>query len=83
MAPGRLHRPIRRRPVLDLQPSPRQKELMDRAYDLATRHFAPRAEKYDRDAVFPAEDYQDLRTSGFVALCVPEEYGGLGADFET
>ena len=43
----------------------------------------PRAEKYDRDAVFPAEDYQDLRTSGFLALCVPEEYGGLGADFET
>ncbi len=68
---------------MDLRPSPRQRELMDRAYDLATKRFAPRAGKYDRAAAFPAEDYQDLRTSGFLALCVPEEHGGLGADFET
>ena len=68
---------------MDSRPSLRQKELMDRAYDLAAKRFAPRAEKYDRDAAFPAEDYQDLRTSGFLALCVPEEHGGSGADFET
>ena len=37
----------------------------------------------DRDAEFPFEDYQDLRSSGLLALCVPEEYGGHGAGFET
>ena len=56
---------------------------MDRARILATERFAPRAEEYDRAAAFPVEDYEDLRTSGFLALCVPEEHGGLGADFET
>ncbi|MCH8298586.1 MAG: acyl-CoA/acyl-ACP dehydrogenase [Chloroflexi bacterium] len=68
---------------MDLRPSARQQELMDLAYQLAVERFAPRAADLDRDAAFPAEDYQDLRSSGLLALCVPEEYGGRGADFET
>ena len=68
---------------MDLRPSPRQQELMDLAYQLAVERFAPRAADLDRDAAFPIEDYKDLRSSGLLALCVPEEYGGRGADFET
>ena len=68
---------------MDLRPSPRQQELIDRAYALASERFAPRAARHDRDASFPFEDYADLHTSGLLALCVPERYGGLGADFET
>lgn len=68
---------------MDLRPSPRQQALMERAYTLATERFAPRAARYDRDASFPFEDYADLHESGLLALCVPEQYGGLGADFET
>ncbi|MFQ6031153.1 MAG: acyl-CoA dehydrogenase family protein, partial [Dehalococcoidia bacterium] len=68
---------------MDMQPSPRQRELMELAYQLATERFAPRASEYDRDASFPFEDYADLHASGLLALCVPEQYGGLGADFET
>ena len=68
---------------MDMRPSPRQQELVDLAYSLAVERFAPRAAEYDREAVFPAEDYADLRTSGLLALCVPEEFGGLGAGFET
>ena len=68
---------------MDLRPSPRQQELMDLAHKLAVERFAPRAAELDRDAAFPIEDYQDLRSSGLLALCVPEEYGGHGADFET
>ena len=56
---------------------------MDLAHQLAVERFAPRAAGLDRDAVFPAEDYQDLHGSGLLALCVPEEHGGQGADFET
>jgi alkylation response protein AidB-like acyl-CoA dehydrogenase len=68
---------------MDMRPSPRQQELMDRAYKLAIERFAPRAARHDREASFPIEDYADLHASGLLALCVPEPYGGLGADFET
>ncbi len=68
---------------MDMRPSARQQELMDRAYTLAIERFASRAAMYDREASFPVEDYADLRESGLLALCVPEQYGGLGADFET
>src|SRR5262245_13228864 len=68
---------------MDLRPSARQQELIDRAYALASERFAPRAARYDREASFPFEDYADLHASGLLALCVPEHYGGLGADFET
>ena len=68
---------------MDLHPSSRQQELMDLARGLAIDKFAPRAADLDRDAAFPVEDYQDLRDAGLLALCVPEEHGGLGADYET
>jgi len=50
---------------------------------LAGEHFAPRAEGHDRAASFPFDDYADLRAEGLLGLCVPERYGGLGADYET
>ncbi|MEU0968253.1 acyl-CoA dehydrogenase family protein [Streptomyces sp. NPDC005917] len=45
---------------------------------LAADRFAPRAEEYDRKAVFPAEDFDDLFSSGLLGVTVPREYGGLG-----
>ncbi len=45
--------------------------------------FAARAEQVDRDADFPYENFADLRDAGFLALCVPKRYGGMGADFAT
>ena len=68
---------------MDMRLSPRQQELIDRAYKLAVERFAPRAAEHDRHASFPVDDYADLHASGLLALCVPEKYGGLGADFET
>ncbi|HEV2334286.1 MAG TPA: acyl-CoA dehydrogenase family protein [Stellaceae bacterium] len=68
---------------MNLQPSPRQRELIAIARPLARDRFAPRAESHDRDASFPFDDYADLRAAGLLGLCVPERYGGLGADFET
>jgi alkylation response protein AidB-like acyl-CoA dehydrogenase len=57
--------------------------LIDIARRLARERFAPRAERHDREASFPFDDYADLRSAGFLGLCVPEAYGGLGAGFET
>jgi alkylation response protein AidB-like acyl-CoA dehydrogenase len=68
---------------MDLQPSSRQRELIARARHLARERFAARADRHDRDAAFPFEDYADLRAEGLLGLCVPERYGGLGADYET
>ncbi len=68
---------------MDLTPSARQQELIARARRLALDRFAPRAAAHDRDATFPFDDYADLRTEGFLGLCVPPRYGGLGASYET
>src|SRR6201986_4121247 len=66
-----------------LQPSDRQRELIALARRLAHECFAPRAERHDREAAFPFDDYADLRAAGLLGLCGPESCGGLGADLET
>src|SRR5258708_4463297 len=68
---------------MDLEPSPRQRELIARAVRLARERFAPRADRHDRDASFPFDDYADLRAEGLLGLCVPERYGGRGAAHQT
>ena len=60
----------------------KQKELIAQAEALGPR-FAERAARYDREASFPHENYADLRDAGFLGLCVPERFGGRGADFKT
>ncbi len=60
-----------------------QTEIVTRARRLAAGKFAERAAALDRDAVFPTENYQDLRDAALLAISVPLEDGGLGADFKT
>ena len=43
--------------------------------------LAARAAKYDRDAAFPFENWQDLAKAGLLGICIPASSGGLGADF--
>ncbi len=45
--------------------------------------FAKRADAVDRDAVFPHENWADLKAAGLLAIAIPEHAGGLGADFVT
>src|SRR6266850_3976621 len=68
---------------MNLEPSASQQELIALARRLAVERFAPRAERHDREASFPSDDYADLRAAGLLALCVPERYGGRGASYET
>jgi alkylation response protein AidB-like acyl-CoA dehydrogenase len=60
-----------------------QADLIARAQRLAAERFASRAAQHDRDASFPTENYRDLREAGLLAICVPREHGGLGADYRT
>jgi alkylation response protein AidB-like acyl-CoA dehydrogenase len=59
--------------------TPEERELVVTARGLADERFAPRAAAYDRDNRFPAENFDDLRRSGLMALRVPRAYGGHGA----
>ena len=65
------------------QLSARQAEIATRARRLASANFAARAARYDRDAIFPTENYQDLFEAGLLGVCIPERFGGLGADLKT
>ncbi|MBI2754064.1 MAG: acyl-CoA dehydrogenase family protein [Betaproteobacteria bacterium] len=60
----------------------KQRELLALAESLGPK-FAARAERYDREASFPYENYADLKASGMLGLCVPEKFGGRGADLRT
>lgn len=60
-----------------------QRELIALAAQLGASKFAPRAARHDREATFPFENYDDLRESGLLKICVPKAHGGLGADFPT
>jgi alkylation response protein AidB-like acyl-CoA dehydrogenase len=57
----------------------RQQRIVALADVLAAR-FAERAATHDREGTFPFENYEDLHTSGYLRLVIPEEYGGEGAD---
>ena len=57
-----------------------QRGLIALADELGRTRFAPRAERIDREAVFPTENYADMRDAGLLGLCVPKAHGGLGAD---
>jgi alkylation response protein AidB-like acyl-CoA dehydrogenase len=54
-----------------------QRELVGTAQRLAAT-FAERAERHDREASFPFENFADLHRAGFLALALPVELGGRG-----
>jgi len=56
----------------------RQAEIVALAGRLADT-FAERATEHDRENTFPVENYDDLRSSGYLTLTVPQELGGGGA----
>jgi alkylation response protein AidB-like acyl-CoA dehydrogenase len=60
-----------------------QAQLCSEARELGQSVFAGRASHYDREAIFPAENYVDLHKAGLLGVCVPKEHGGRGADLKT
>ena len=57
--------------------------IIARARELGQTVFAGRAAAYDRDAVFPIENYRDLHRAGLLGISIPKKHGGLGADYQT
>ena len=65
------------------QLTPEQVQLTTQARELGQSKFAGRAELWDREAIFPTENYHDLDAAGFLGLCIPKSEGGIGADLKT
>jgi alkylation response protein AidB-like acyl-CoA dehydrogenase len=58
-----------------------QREIKARASRFADEEVAPHAADLDREDRVPFETLEKMAEAGFMGLCVPEEYGGAGADF--
>ena len=58
-----------------------QREIQALTRDFARAEIDPHAAQWDRDHHFPRELFGKLAELGLMGACVPEEYGGAGADF--
>jgi alkylation response protein AidB-like acyl-CoA dehydrogenase len=55
-----------------------QKELRSQLIELCETQLRPNAKRFDDELMFPRPNLEILGEHGFLALTVPEEYGGLG-----
>jgi butyryl-CoA dehydrogenase len=66
---------------MDFELSADQQAIRALARELADAEIAPHAAEWDREHRFPDELLPKLAALGLMGVCVPEEYGGAGADF--
>ena len=66
---------------MDFELTPEQREIQALAREFTRAEIEPHAADWDREQRFPAELYPKLGELGLLGVCVPEEYGGAGADF--
>ncbi|MGK2942345.1 MAG: acyl-CoA dehydrogenase family protein, partial [Immundisolibacter sp.] len=55
-----------------------QKAIVAKVDRMAEERFAPRAAKYDAEAVMPVDDLKDLHAEGMLLACADKKWGGLG-----
>jgi alkylation response protein AidB-like acyl-CoA dehydrogenase len=65
---------------VDFQLTQYQQRLQQRCLELAS-DFATRSSDHDRDASHPIENYDRLRSEGFLELTIAKQWGGSGAGF--
>ncbi|HEX5450447.1 MAG TPA: acyl-CoA dehydrogenase family protein, partial [Gaiellaceae bacterium] len=66
---------------MDLALTAEQREIQALARDFARDRIEPNASAWDRDHGFPRELLAELGALGLMGVCVPEDFGGAGADF--
>jgi butyryl-CoA dehydrogenase len=66
---------------VDFQLTAEQHEIQSLAREFAAEHIEPHAAHWDREHMFPRALFAQLAELGLMGTCVPEEYGGAGADF--
>ena len=58
-----------------------QREIQAVTREFARAEIDPHAARWDREHHFPRDLFGRLAKLGLMGVCVPEEYGGSGADF--
>ena len=66
---------------MDFELTQDQREIQALTRDFARAEIDPNAAAWDRTHHFPRELFSKLADIGLMGACVPEEYGGAGADF--
>ena len=66
---------------MDFELTADQRAIQTLTRELAEAEIVPNATSWDREHRFPDELYPKLAELGLMGVCVPEEYGGAGADF--
>ena len=66
---------------MDFGLTPEQGEIQALTREFAQAEIEPHAAEWDREHRFPKELFGKLAELGLMGACVPEEYGGAGADF--
>ena len=66
---------------MDFELGAEQREIQELAREFAGREIEPHAAAWDSEHRFPREVFAKLADLGLMGVCVPEEYGGAGADF--
>src|SRR5690349_9857472 len=66
---------------MDFELTTDQREIQELAREFAAAEIEPHAADWDRAHAFPRELLGKLGDLGLMGVCVPEEYGGAGADF--
>ena len=66
---------------MDFELNPEQREIQALARDFGVEKIEPHAAAWDREHRFPRDLYSNLAELGLMGTCIPEEYGGAGADF--
>jgi alkylation response protein AidB-like acyl-CoA dehydrogenase len=66
---------------VDFELTQDQREIQGLTRDFAKAEIEPNAAQWDRDHHFPRDLFAKLAELGLMGACVPEEYGGAGADF--
>ena len=61
--------------------SDRQIAIRDMTRDFVRKEVAPFAPQWDRDAAVPLDTLRRIGALGLFGVCIPEEWGGAGADF--
>jgi alkylation response protein AidB-like acyl-CoA dehydrogenase len=66
---------------VDFELTADQREIQALTRDFARAEIEPHAGEWDREHHFPRDLYGKLAELGLMGVCVPQEYGGAGADF--
>jgi len=67
--------------VTGFEPTDDQRRIAEVAREVAQREIAPHIAAWDRAHTFPRELFAKLSDAGLMGMLVPEDYGGVGADY--